>query len=109
MKFTDLIELESSVMVCAEIDGEELEGIFKELGRTPRNCVLAEDDSFVVGEIQYIFEPDMSGIQEVLVYPVYADESGFINGDFVAAPDRYWSKELVEEARKAAALGDFER
>ena len=114
MKFSEVIdELESCTMVCAEISKEELKDVFERKNRAPRNEDLEEDDSYVAGEVQYLFEKDMSDVQEVLVYPVYDDgEGGFINGDFIPAPNEYWSEEAVSEAKdyaKEHTSGEIER
>ena len=113
MKFSDVIdELESCTMVTATLTREETEEIFKRKNRTPMNENIEPDDSYTQGEIQFLFEKDMSDVQEVLVYPVYEYEDSIVNGDFIPAPAEYWSEEAVSKARdyvKERTSGEIER
>lgn len=100
LKFTEVItELNSCNSACAEITRDEVSKIFADRRATPKDNNLEENDSFVSGEIQYVFSKDMSTLDEVLVYPVYDNDGCLENGDFIDAPDSFWENEKA--AREA--------
>lgn len=85
--------------VYASISREAVKAFFEEAGVTPLNIDDEPDDSYVEGEVQFIFNMDGDGLNEILIFPVYEDEDGFTNGsEFVSAPDWMWAYE--EDAKK---------
>ncbi|ADL36331.1 hypothetical protein bpr_II394 (plasmid) [Butyrivibrio proteoclasticus B316] len=100
IEFYDTItEMNSCNMALAKVSKEDLKKIFEDAGKVPKNDCLEEDDSYIFGEIQFMFSKDMSSLDEILVFPVYGDdEGGEVNGDFINAPDSFTS--FGKEARE---------
>ena len=91
------MELESSDQVYVEIPRETTSKIFKEKGQKPINAYSEEDDSYVSGELQFIFEKETDNLQELLLAPVYKEDDGFTNGDFIIPPDYIFDDEELNE------------
>ena len=99
MKFYDTItEMNSCNTVLAELSKEETAKIFSDTGMQAKNAAMEPDDTFVSGEVHYVFDKENNTLDEVLIYPTYEEDDSLINGDFIEAPDPFWDKET--EARQ---------
>ncbi len=90
-------DLANTDEVYAKISKEDTKKLYESAGETPINQNGAEDHSYIEGEVQFIFEKDQT-LSEILLFPVYEEDDGFINGDFIPGPEGLWAKE--DEARK---------
>lgn len=94
-------DLDDSDLVYVEISKEVIAKMFADAMETPENPFGEEDDSYESGEIQFIFDKDSENLQEILVFPVYADEDGdgCSNGEsFIDAPNSVWEYEdLIQD------------
>ncbi len=104
MKFYDTItEMNSCNMALAALTKEEVTAIFAGAGEQPKNSNMEPDDSYVSGEVQYIFDKEDNSLNEVLIYPCYEEDDSLTNGDFINAPDSFWGEEKEKEAREYLA------
>ena len=96
-EFTDtILEMNSCDMVTARISKDDTLSLFKKYGQKPKNQNLEPDDDFAYGEVQFLFDKGENSIQEILLFPVYADDSGEENGDFINVYDDF--KDRIDEA-----------
>ena len=74
--------------VYASISKDAVKTLFEEAGQT------LSDESYVQGEVQFIFDSDGTTLDEILIFPVYDDGDSMMNGDdFIDAPDSFWDYE----------------
>lgn len=96
------LELPSSDEVFVEIDKDTTAQMFKDQGCVPYNGYdEAPDETYVAGDLQYIFAKGTDDIVELLLFPVYEDKEckdSFENGDFIIPPDYVFDNEEVTNA-----------
>lgn len=102
MKYYDVLEMNSCNIVLAKLSKEETAKVFADARKQPKNAEIEPDDTFVSGEVHYVFDKENSTLDEVLIYPTYEEDDSLINGDFIEAPDSFWDKET--EARQYLSL-----
>ncbi len=84
--------------VYARITKEAVKKLFAAEDLPTINEEGREDNDYIEGEVQFIFDADGVTLNEILIFPVYSDGECLLNGDFINAPDFFWG--LEEEARK---------
>lgn len=96
LEFTEVMtELSDHDEVYAEISKEDLAKIFKNAKEVPVNDDGKKDDSYVSGEVQFIFSKE-GQLNEILIAPVYETKDGCVNGECISAPEALW-----DEGKKA--------
>ena len=80
-------DLSNTDEVYISISKEYTKDLFNEAGEIPYNSYGDKDESYIKGDIQYIFEKGTTNLDEILLFPVYEEEDSFINGEFINAPD----------------------
>lgn len=104
-RFTDITvgELDHPE-IYARISKEATKRFFELDNVPPTNCDAVKDDSYIEGEVQFIFNADGKNLDEILIFPVYEDEEGgLINGaDWANAPEWFWmfKEEALKELEK---------
>ena len=87
INITDIRIRPSFDEVYIEISKETTKSLFHEVGSVPYNDGGSDtpDESYVLGELQFVFDKDTNNIREILLFPVYFDteEDQYQNGDFV--------------------------
>lgn len=74
----------SSDEVYARITKEELKSIYDSVNEIPCNDDYEEDENYIEGEIQFMFNPETEELEEIQIFPVYkSDEDEYVNGDFI--------------------------
>ncbi|MBQ3905973.1 MAG: hypothetical protein II743_04315 [Lachnospiraceae bacterium] len=86
---TDLTDRDE---VYATISKEDLAKLFEDVVEVPSNDDGKKDDSYVSGEVQFIFTKE-GELEEILIAPVYETEDGYANGECISAPDVLWNEE----------------
>ena len=86
---TDLTDRDE---VYATISKEDLAKLFEDAVEVPSNDDGKKDDSYVSGEVQFIFTKE-GELEEILIAPVYETEDGYANGECISAPDALWNEE----------------
>ena len=76
----------------ATITKEELAKLFTDAGVVAANDDGKKDDSYVSGEVQFAFSK-VGELEEILIAPVYETKEGYVNGEFINAPDTLWNEE----------------
>ena len=94
MEFDQIItELSSNEVFCS-VTKEEVKYLFDLKHEVPKNDEGEEDDSYVSGEVQFMFNKETDELEEILLFPVYEDgEGGYVNGEFIDPPDCIYSFE----------------
>ena len=98
MNYTDYITETDELMVCVEIPREEVKQFYEQMHLSPKNSDMDDDATYTKGEIVYHFDKQEMIVGEVLLFPVYENEDGKCNGDFIGAPNRYY--ECADEVRE---------
>ena len=95
---TDLDDVDE---VYVEVSKDITKQLFENARETPVNQDGEEDDSYVSGEIQFIFAKGTDNLVEILLFPVYEDDDGgLINGDFIDPPDSiYDNEDLINDVK----------
>ena len=94
---------------------EKTSAIFGAAGTTPRNIDGYEDNSYVEGDIIVSFsrdeeeeDPDEEDF-EITLAPVYENEDGYLDGDFIGLGESDFTPECIEffknEMRKLRKKG----
>ena len=103
MKFYDVIlDMNSCNIVLAQLSKEETAKVFADARKQPKNDAMEPDDTFVSGEVHYVFDKENGALDEVLIYPTYEEDDSLVNGDFIEAPESFWDKE--SEARQQLSM-----
>ena len=93
LEFTEVMtQLSDLDEVYAEISKEDLAKILKDAKEVPVNDDGKKDDSYVSGEVQFIFSKE-GQLNEILIAPVYETKDGFVNGECISAPEVLWDEE----------------
>lgn len=88
--------------VYVEISKDITEQLFKSAREIPVNVNGKHDESYVSGELQFIFEKGTGNLIEILLFPVYRSSSSgdFINGDFIDSPDSIYNNDnLISDVK----------
>lgn len=96
------LELYNTDEVYVEISREDTRKMYEEIRKWPINDNSEYDDSYVSGELQFIFDKGTDHLTEVLLFPVYEDENEeeFFNGDFIYPPgDVFNYTELIDDVK----------
>lgn len=99
LTFTEAIfELDDCDEVNARISKEDLKALYDDAHCIPCNEDGKEDDTYIEGEIQFLFNKDTDVVDEILAFPVYEENEGIVNGDFIDVTTELW--EYREDAAK---------
>ena len=92
MTFTEAIfELDDCDEVNARISKEDLKALYDEAHCVPCNENGEEDDTYIEGEVQFLFNKDTDVVDEILAFPVYSeDQDAIVNGDFIDVTTELW-------------------
>lgn len=95
-------ELDDCDEVYASISKEDVKNIFESKGYLTYNDEGDQDDSYISGEIQFIFRKNTEEIIEVLLFPCYEYEDCINNGDFIDITNEFakYEDEAIEFLRK---------
>ena len=95
LQFTDA----QNFTVYGTIPKDITRDLFDGRGVIPTNDLGEADDSYICGEVQFMFNEESGTLDEILIFPVYSYEDTLVNGeDFIAAPD--WFRDFEDDARQ---------
>ncbi len=107
MKFDYTIQevitaLDHTDEVYVEIAKDTMRQFYDIVHEIPCNGCGEPDESYVCGEIQFIFEKGTDNLAEILLFPVYEEEGdGLVNGDFIRLSEEICDNRDLINAVKA--------